>query len=74
MQFARFMAGPVGRGARIVAGIAIAGAGILFAHGALTIALIAVGVVVFLAGFVNFCLVAPVIGAPFSGRKALSGR
>jgi hypothetical protein len=33
------------------------------------IVLAAVGVVVFLAGLLNFCLFAPIFGAPLSGAK-----
>ncbi|GAC1484819.1 MAG: hypothetical protein PVSMB9_10700 [Candidatus Dormibacteria bacterium] len=72
MGFARFMANPLGRGIRIVAGIVIAVVGVLTGH-ALGIGLIAVGVVVFLAGAVNFCIFAPLAGGPFNGRKLNKG-
>lgn len=69
MSFLRFMANPIGRGVRIVAGIAIAAGGLLMVGHALGIALAVVGVVVFLAGALNFCVFAPIAGGPFRGRE-----
>jgi hypothetical protein len=70
VTFARFMANPIGRGARIIVGIAIVAIGLLVVGGGWGIVLTVVGVVMFLAGAVNFCLLAPIIGAPFKGRDA----
>ena len=67
MAFAKFMANPVGRGVRIVAGIALIALGLFAASGFATIVLVAVGAVAFLAGAVNFCLLAPFLHAPFIG-------
>jgi hypothetical protein len=69
VDFLKFMANPVGRGARILAGIALVVIGVLAVGHALGIALAVVGVVVFLAGAVNFCLFAPLAGGPFWGRR-----
>jgi hypothetical protein len=33
-----------------------------------------VGAVVFLAGALNFCLIAPLLKAPFSGKASLGSR
>lgn len=74
MVFAKFMAGSAGRGIRIVAGIALALFGILSVQGTLGLVLGFVGAVVFLAGALNFCLIAPIIGAPFKGQQALNSQ
>lgn len=71
MAFAQFMAGPIGRGVRVVAGIALVLIGLLIVEGTGGLILAAIGVVVFLAGALNFCLIAPLIGAPFSGKDTL---
>lgn len=74
MAFAKFMAKPAGRIIRIVAGIVlivIGLAGVLPTNQALGIVIAVIGVVPILAGAFNVCLIAPIIGAPFSGRKAL---
>lgn len=78
MAFARFMSGPVGRGLRIVAGLALVVVGIVLAAtsaGAVgsivgAVALVLVGAVVFAAGTLNVCFIAPLIRAPFRGRDA----
>jgi hypothetical protein len=71
MAFAKFMAGPVGRGIRIIAGVVLVLVGLLVVGDVGGIVLAALGVVAFLAGALNVCLIAPIIGAPFSGKKAL---
>lgn len=76
MAFARFMSGPFGRGARIVAGLALAVIGIVLALSGDTgsviggVALVLVGGVFFYAGAANVCFIAPLIRAPFHGRDA----
>jgi hypothetical protein len=74
MAFAKFMAGPVGRAARIILGVALIVVGLASVGGTGGIILAVIGVVPILAGGLNFCLIAPIIGAPFSGRKALESR
>jgi hypothetical protein len=71
MGFAKFMAGPIGRGVRIIAGVILVLVGLLGVGDVGGIVLAAVGVVVFLAGALNVCLISPILGAPFSGKKAL---
>jgi hypothetical protein len=71
MGFAKFMAGPIGRGVRIIAGVILVLVGLLSVGDVGGIVLAAVGVVVFLAGALNVCLISPILGAPFSGKKAL---
>jgi hypothetical protein len=71
MSFAKFMSGAVGRGIRIVAGLALIGVGLGSMGGANGAALAAVGALPLVAGLFNFCLFAPLFGGPFSGKKAL---
>lgn len=73
MSFARFMAGPIGRGARVIAGIVLFIIGLSIGSvGGWILAIL--GVVVFLAGALNLCLFAPLFKAPFSGKAVLSSR
>jgi len=70
MSFARFMAGPIGRGVRVVAGLALIVIGLsIGSAGGYVLAV--VGVVPLLAGALNVCVIAPVLKAPFSGKAAL---
>lgn len=71
MAFAKFMSQPIGRWARVIAGIVIAGLGIYFTAGPWSYVLVALGAVVFLAGALNYCIFAPLFGGPFSGREVL---
>ena len=70
MAFACFMATPLGRGLRIVAGLALIGWGYTLRGTTLGTVLMIGGAVPLLAGLLNLCLIAPIIGAPFSGRDA----
>jgi hypothetical protein len=65
-----FMAPPTGRLVRIVAGLALVGWGWTMRDTTTGTVLMIVGVVPILAGVLNVCLLAPIIGAPFSGRAA----
>lgn len=69
--FARFMAKPAGRLLRVAAGLALIAWGWSQRGEATGIILMSIGLVPLLAGAINFCLIAPIIGAPFSGRAAL---
>lgn len=73
MEFAKFMAQPAGRALRVFAGLACIAAGFGAIGGAGGMALGAFGVVAVLAGSLNFCLIAPLLGVPFQGT-ALSKR
>jgi hypothetical protein len=67
MSFARFMAGSLGRGLRVVIGLAlIVWGSTLGSTAGMLLAIL--GAVILLAGAFNFCLIAPMIGAPFSGK------
>ena len=73
MQFVQFMASGFGRGLRIVAGLAIIGGGVyLLTVGSIVagIILAVVGLVPFLAGAFDYCILAPLFGYPLSGAKA----
>ncbi len=70
MGFARFMSAPAGRLARIVIGAALIAIGASI--GGAWWALAAVGLLPIAAGVFNVCLIAPAIGAPFSGARTRS--
>ncbi len=70
MAFARFMASPMGRGLRIVAGLLLMFWG--FRQGTMTGTIVGVaGILPLAAGTFNWCVFAPLIGAPFKGSDAL---
>ena len=69
MAFLKFMGNPIGRGVRIGAGMALVVVGLVVLGHAIGIALAAVGVVVFAAGALNFCLFAPIVGGPLRGGR-----
>jgi len=68
MGFARFMSRPYGRILRIVAGVALIGAG-FYVQGIWGLILGVVGAVPLLAGVFDVCIFAPLFGAPFRGWK-----
>jgi Protein of unknown function (DUF2892) len=72
MAFAKFMAGSVGRIVRIVAGIAIMAIGLLVVKDVAGYIVALVGLLPLVAGVSNVCFISPIIGAPFSGKKALN--
>jgi hypothetical protein len=65
----RFLARPMGRMVRIVAGLALIAIGLLWVHGVAGWILAVVGVVPLLAGSLDYCVFAPLFGLPFSGRQ-----
>ncbi len=67
--FVKFMASPAGRLTRIIAGIVLIALGLLAVHGAGGIVLVVVGLLPLLAGLFDFCIFAPLFGAPLSGPK-----
>lgn len=68
--FVGFMASTAGRVARIVAGVVLIVLGLV--GNAPVVAVI--GIVPILAGVLDFCLLAPVFGQPFSGPKIRGGK
>lgn len=71
--FVRFMASGVGRGVRIVAGLALIGWGWSMRDQTTGLVLLLVGLVPLGAGVFNVCLIGPLLGAPFSGAKVRDG-
>jgi hypothetical protein len=71
MKLAKFMAGTTGRLVRIIAGIVLILVGLLVVGDTAGIIIAVIGVLPILAGVLNVCLIAPLIGAPFSGKEAL---
>jgi hypothetical protein len=78
MGFASFMASAVGRIVRVVAGLALIGGGIALMVSSqkvtLGIVLAVVGLVPFFAGIFDFCVFAPLFGAPFTGKAVRARR
>ncbi len=72
--FINFMASPAGRITRIVAGIVLVALGLLVIHGTGGIILAVVGLVPLVAGLFDFCVFAPLFGAPLSGPKIRAGK
>lgn len=68
MGFAKWMASPVGRWLRIVAGIVLIAAGV-YVQGGWGLVLGLVGAVPLLAGIFNVCVFAPLFGASFNGTR-----
>jgi hypothetical protein len=67
--FVKFMASTAGRIVRIVAGIALILVGLLAIGGTGGIIVAVIGAVPLLAGLFDFCVFAPLFGAPLSGPK-----
>jgi hypothetical protein len=68
------MASPAGRITRIVAGIVLIALGLLVMHGTGGIIVAIVGLVPLVAGLFDFCVFAPLFGAPMSGPKIRAGK
>ncbi len=67
MGFARFMASPLGRGARIVIGLGIIGWGIGWVGGVTGWAIAVAGLLPVTLGIINGCILAPILKVPFRG-------
>ena len=69
-----FLASPAGRLVRVVAGIALVVWGLwgIGSMGGLIVAI--VGLVPLVAGLFDFCVFAPLFGAPLSGAKIRAGK
>ena len=68
MGLARFMASGLGRGIRVVLGLALIGYGLFVMKGTGGYVLAVVGLVPIAAGVFNICALGPLLGAPFSGK------
>ena len=73
MAFARFMSTPTGRIIRAVAGLVLIVLGFFFIGGVTGTVIGLLGFVPVTAGLFNFCLIGPLIGGYFDGRKNLEG-
>ena len=68
MGFAKFMASMLGRIIRIVAGLALIYVGFFVMKDTVGYILGIVGLVPLVAGVFDFCVLAPLFGAPFLGK------
>jgi len=72
--FVAFMASTAGRAIRFVAGAALIAWGLLGLGGTAGIIVAVVGAVPLLASLFDFCIFAPLFGAPLSGPKIRAGK
>jgi hypothetical protein len=72
--FVKFLASPAGRVIRALAGIALIAWGLLGLGGTTGIIVAVIGVVPLAAGLFDFCVFAPLFGAPLSGQKIRAGK
>jgi hypothetical protein len=72
--FVIFMASTAGRITRVVAGIVLVALGLFVVKNVGGIILAVVGLVPLLAGLFDFCVFAPLFGAPMSGPKIRAGK
>lgn len=72
--FACSMASPMGRGVRVVVGLALIAWGWTMRGSTAGVVWMVVGLIPLAAGVFNVCLIAPIIGAPFSGARACAAR
>ena len=72
--FVKFMASSAGRITRIIAGLVLIALGLLVMHASIGgIVVAVVGLVPLVAGLFDFCVFAPLFGAPMSGPKIRGG-
>jgi hypothetical protein len=67
MKFAKFMSTPTGRWLRIIVGLILILLGMLAVHGKKGIVVAIIGLILFLAGIFNVCVLAPLFGGHFKG-------
>ncbi len=67
--FIKFLAATTGRLIRIIAGVGLIAWGMLGLHGTAGIIVAVVGLVPLAAGLFDFCVFAPLFGAPLGGQK-----
>ncbi len=72
--FVSFMASAAGRIVRVVAGIALIAWGLMGLGGTAGIIVAIVGALPLVAGLFDFCVFAPLFGAPLSGPKIRAAR
>jgi hypothetical protein len=67
--FIKFMVSPVGRAARLIAGIVLLAGGLLVVGGTIGFIVAAIGLVPLFAGTVDACVFAPFFGFFLSGSR-----
>ncbi len=72
--FIKFMASTAGRVTRVVAGLVLILWGVMGLGGTTGIVIAVIGLVPLLAGLFDFCVFAPLFGAPLSGPQIRSGK
>jgi len=72
--FVSFMASTVGRIVRVVLGLVLIAWGWLGLGGTVGIIVVVIGLVPLLAGVFDFCVFAPLFGAPMSGSQIRAGK
>jgi hypothetical protein len=72
--FVSFMASNTGRAVRIIAGLALIAWGVLGLGGTAGLIVAIIGALPLLAGLFDFCVFAPLFGAPLSGPKIRAGK
>ncbi len=76
-SFFRFIASSGGRVIRVVAGLILILAGLVWMHGLAGMVVAVIGLVPLLAGVFDWCVLAPLFGLPFVGahlRQAVGQR
>lgn len=71
--FVTFMASTAGRATRAIAGIVLIALGLLVIQDTAGIIVAVIGVLPLAAGVFDFCVFAPLFGAPLSGPKIREG-
>ena len=69
MGFAKFMASVTGRIIRIIAGLILVYIGFFMMKDVAGYIIAAIGLVPLFAGIFDFCVLAPLFGAPFLGKE-----
>ncbi len=72
--FVKFLASPAGRIIRSVAGLALILWGWLGLGGTTGLIVAVIGILPLAAGLFDFCVFAPLFGAPLSGQKIRAGK
>ena len=72
--FVSFLASSTGRAIRIAAGLVLIVWGLFGLTGPAGMVVAVVGAVPFIAGLFDFCVFAPLFGAPLSGPKIRAGK
>ena len=72
--FVSFMASVTGRITRVVAGIALIVWGLMGLTGVTGIIVAVIGALPLIAGLFDFCIFAPLFGAPLSGPSIRAGK